>query len=427
MKILVVGSGGREHTLVWKIKQSRKVSEVICAPGNGGIMEIVNCFPVAAEDIDGLLSLAESKKIDLTVVGPEVPLVEGIVDRFQEKGLRIFGPTKKAAQIEGSKLFAKNLMKKYNIPTADFQNFKDSEEALSYLKNRKTPIVVKADGLAAGKGAFVCETEEEAVKAVKSIMVDKSFGDAGNSVVIEEFLTGEEVSIFVLTDGKKFLMLPSSQDHKPVYNDDKGPNTGGMGAYAPAPIADDDLLYKISKTIIQPVLDALRAEGHPYKGLLYAGLMVTESGPKVVEFNCRFGDPETQVVVPLIENDLIELFEATIDETISDINLKITPWYSVGVVIASGGYPDKYEKGKEIFGLDDVYLSPKQKIFHAGTIIKNGKMYTNGGRVLCMNALNEDLNWAIEQAYFLVESVNFEKAYYRTDIGLKGAKRLYQP
>ena len=427
MKILVIGGGGREHTLVWKIKQSRKVSEVICAPGNGGIMEIVNCFPVPAEDIDGLLSLAESKKIDLTVVGPEVPLVEGIVDRFQEKGLRIFGPTKKAAQIEGSKLFAKNLMKKYNIPTADFQNFKDSEEALSYLKNRKTPIVVKADGLAAGKGAFVCETEEEAVKAVKSIMVDKSFGDAGNSVVIEEFMTGEEVSIFVLTDGKDFLMLPSSQDHKPVYNDDKGPNTGGMGAYAPAPIADDDLLYKISKTIIQPVLDALRAEGHPYKGLLYAGLMVTESGPKVVEFTCRFGDPETQVVVPLIENDIVELFDATIDETISDINLKITPWYSVGVVIASGGYPDKYEKGKEIFGLDDVYLYPKQKIFHAGTIIKNGKMYTNGGRVLCMNALNEDLNWAIEQAYFLVESVNFEKAYYRTDIGLKGAKRLYQP
>lgn len=424
MKILVVGSGGREHTLVWKILQSRKVEEVICAPGNGGIREIVDCVDVSAEDIDGLVEIAKSGNIDLTVVGPEAPLVDGIVDVFQENGLRIFGPSKKAARIEGSKMFAKQLMKKYDIPTATFECFDDPDEALEYLKNNKAPIVIKADGLAAGKGSLVCRTDREAQEAIKSIMIDRSFGSAGDNIVIEEFMTGEEVSIFVLTDGENFLTLPSSQDHKPVFDGDKGPNTGGMGAYAPAPLADDDFLDKVGSNIIQPTIDAMKEEGCPYKGLLYAGLMVTPDGPKVVEFNCRFGDPETQVVVPLIENDLVELFEATIDGAVGKCTLTVLPWYSVGVVMASGGYPGSYEKDIEIFGLDDVYLSHKQKIFHAGTVIKNGKMYTNGGRVLCMQALNEDLNWAIEQAYFVVESVTFKNAYYRTDIGKKGAQRL---
>jgi len=425
MKVLVVGGGGREHALVWKILQSPKVEEVFCAPGNGGIMELVDCEPVAADDIDGLSNLALSKSIDLTVVGPEAPLTAGIVDVFQERGLRIFGPSKKAAAIEGSKIFAKKLMKKYGIPTAEFDSFTGSRDVFEYLKTHSAPIVVKADGLAAGKGSIVCKTDKEAHDAVLAIMVDRAFGSAGDGVVIEECLTGEEASIFVLTDGNDFLMLPSSQDHKPLNDGDTGPNTGGMGAYAPAPIIDETLMYNISTTLIRPTIDAMRNEGIPYTGLLYAGLMITDDGPKVIEFNCRFGDPETQAVVPLIENDLVELLEATIDGTIKNYSIKTLPMYSVCVVAASGGYPGKYEKGKEIFGIDDVYLSRNKNIFHAGTTIKDGRLYTNGGRVLCVNALNTDLRWAIEEAYSLVESVDFQNIYYRTDIGKKGLARLY--
>ncbi len=425
MKVLVVGSGGREHALIWKIQQSPKVKEIFCAPGNGGIAEFAECVPIAANDISELIKFVEERSVDLTIVGPEDPLNDGIVDAFREKELRIFGPTGKAAAIEGSKAFAKELMKKYNIPTAGFEVFSDPDKALSYLQENPAPIVIKASGLAAGKGAIVCLTDEEAENAVKKILVDKAFGDAGESIVIEEFMSGEELSVFVLTDGKDFLTLPSSQDHKPIYNGDKGPNTGGMGAYAPAPLASEELMREINDKIIQPTIDAMRNEGIPYTGLLYGGLMITDKGPKVVEFNCRFGDPETQVVLPLVEGDLIEFMEATIDGTIGEKSLIPSDQYAVCVILASGGYPGSYEKEKEIFGLDEILPGKRKIVFHAGTKLSEGKIVTNGGRVLCVTGLNEDLRQAVEIAYKLAESVHFEKVYYRTDIAGKGLSRLY--
>ncbi len=420
MKVLVVGSGGREHALVWKIRRSSRVESVLCAPGNGGIMAVTDCEPVAAGDIEGLLKLAKDRSIDLTVVGPEAPLTSGIVDLFRKENLKIFGPTKNAARIEGSKAFAKDFMKQYGIPTADYEIFSSAKKAFDYLAGHKAPIVIKADGLAAGKGAIVCKTDKEAREAVQSVLVDRAFGDAGNSVVIEEFMTGDELSVFILTDGKNFLMLPPSQDHKPVYDGDEGPNTGGMGAYAPAPIAGDTLMMRIGTEIVRPTIDALIKEGTPYSGLLYAGLMITGDGPKVVEFNCRFGDPETQAVLPLIENDLVDLLEATIDCTIDSQVLRVLALYSVCVVMTSGGYPGDYEKEKEITGLESIVRSKDKNIFHAGTMLKNGRFYSSGGRVLCANALNQDLSWAIDQAYLLTESIHFQNSFYRTDIGKKG-------
>ncbi|MFC1729888.1 phosphoribosylamine--glycine ligase [candidate division KSB1 bacterium] len=424
MKVLVVGSGGREHTLIWKIRQSPRVKQIVCAPGNGGIAELAECIPVAADDLDALVNTALERNIDLTVVGPEIPLAHGIVDLFKSRGLRIFGPTQQAAAIEGSKVFAKTIMKKYDIPTADFQTFDDPDAAIEYIETQSVPIVVKASGLAAGKGAIVCKTAEEARNAVREIMIDKTFGAAGDSIVIEECLVGEELSVFVLTDGRDYLMLPPSQDHKPIFNDDRGPNTGGMGAYAPAPLADEILLSEINSTIIGPVIDALRQEECPYTGLLYAGLMVTDDGPKVIEFNCRFGDPETQVVLPLIEEDIVDLLEATIDGTVAQCSIEPSKQYAVCVIIASDGYPGSYEKGKEIYGVDTVPPAKRSYIFHAGTKVQAGKLFTNGGRVLCMTATDFYLRNAIEKAYFLVESVHFEKMYYRTDIGKKGLARL---
>ncbi|MFC1513812.1 phosphoribosylamine--glycine ligase [candidate division KSB1 bacterium] len=424
MKILVIGSGGREHTLVWKIDQSSKVDHIICAPGNGGISEIAECVNIKADDIDGLLELAISRLVDFTVVGPEVPLNLGIVDIFREKGLKVFGPVKNAAAIEGSKIFAKELMKKYNIPSAEFDTFTDINNAKEYIESKGAPIVVKADGLAAGKGAIVCQTVDEAYSAVDLILSERAFGSAGDGIVIEECMFGEEASIFVLTDGNDFLTLPSSQDHKAVYDGDKGPNTGGMGAYSPAPLIDDALAERINKEIIKPTIDAMRQEGMPYTGLLYAGLMITEDGPKVIEFNCRFGDPETQAVLPLVENDLIDLLMATTEGTISDHELKSSKKYSVCVIMASAGYPGRYEKGKKISNLEAIEQSDSRMVFHAGTKIEEGAYFTNGGRVLCVNALENDLESAISESYGIVKTISFENAYFRNDIGLKGLKRL---
>lgn len=424
MKVLVIGSGGREHALVWKLMQSPSVDEVICAPGNGGIAEMVECVNVKANDIPALIDLAEERHIDMTVVGPEDPLNDGIVDEFMSRGLKVFGPARSAAALEGSKAFSKEIMKKYDIPTASFETFTEAGKAFEYLRDHPAPIVIKASGLAAGKGAIVCMTDEEAEKAVREIMVDKAFGSAGDTVVIEEFMTGEELSVFVLTDGRDYLILPPSQDHKAVYNGDKGPNTGGMGAYAPAPIATEDVMQAVETQIIRPTIDAMAKENTPYTGLLYAGLMITPEGPKVVEFNCRFGDPETQVVLPLIDGDLAELLMATIDGTIGTKQLETTGSYAVTVILASGGYPGSYNKGIEIHGLENIQPGRNKIIFHAGTKLEDAKLYTNGGRVLNVVGMNNDLKIAMDIAYNLAESVHFENVYYRTDIGLKGLSRL---
>jgi phosphoribosylamine--glycine ligase len=426
MKILVIGGGGREHTLVWKLKQSPRVDKIFCAPGNGGIRELAECVTISIDDSAGLLKFVQDTAIDITVVGPEAPLVAGIVDMFRTNGLKIFGPTQKAAQIEGSKIFAKNLMKKYDIPTADYQTFYNYEDARNYINFCSLPVVVKADGLAAGKGVIICKSLKDAHNALNSIMIEKVFGASGNGIVIEEFLQGEELSILAITDGKDFLLLPSSQDHKAIYDGDVGPNTGGMGAYAPAPLADDTMIEQISTAIIQPAIDAMRSEGIPYTGVLYAGLMITRDGPKVLEFNCRFGDPETQSVLPLVENDILDLIEASINGTIYKHIIKTCSGYTVCIVVSSKGYPGLYEKGKEITGLDSIVSSKDEVVFHSGTVYKDGRILTAGGRVLCVCALRPKLDEAINSAYELVKSIHFEKAYYRTDIGKKGLQRLQQ-
>jgi len=426
MKILVIGGGGREHTLVWKLKQSPRVDKIFCAPGNGGIRELAECVTISTDDSAGLLKFVQDTAIDITVVGPEAPLVAGIVNVFWTNGLKIFGPTQKAAQIEGSKIFAKNLMKKYDIPTADYQTFYNYEDARNYINFCSLPVVVKADGLAAGKGVIICKSLKDAHNALNSIMIEKVFGASGNGIVIEEFLQGEELSILAITDGKDFLLLPTSQDHKAIYDGDVGPNTGGMGAYAPAPLADDAMIEQISTTIIQPTIDAMRSEDIPYTGVLYAGLMITSDGPKVLEFNCRFGDPETQSVLPLVENDILDLIEASINGTINKHIIKTRSGYTVCIVVSSKGYPGLYEKGKEITGLNSIVSSKDEVVFHSGTVYKDGRIVTAGGRVLCVCALRPKLNEAINSAYELVKSIHFEKAYYRTDIGKKGLQRLQQ-
>ncbi|MDD5455206.1 MAG: phosphoribosylamine--glycine ligase [Candidatus Ratteibacteria bacterium] len=424
MKILVIGSGGREHALVWKISQSPLVEKIYCAPGNGGIEKQAQCINIKADDIKELKNFALKEKIDLTVVGPEIPLVKGIVDEFEKAGLKVFGPNKKAAQLEGSKIFAKDLMKKYGIPTAEFEVFDNFKKAVSYIKSKKLPIVVKADGLAAGKGVIICKTQDEAIKAVTEIMEDKIFADAGNKVVIEECLEGEEASILAFTDGENIKLLPSSQDHKRIYDDDKGPNTGGMGAYSPAPIVNENLLAFVEKNIIKRTIDGLKKEGIVYKGILYAGLMIKDNKPSVLEFNVRFGDPETQAILPRIETDIVPLILATIDGTLNNVEYKIKNESCVCVVLASGGYPDSYQKGKVIKGLDKIEDSQNTIVFHAGTKkSESGDILTDGGRVLGVSALGKNIREAINNVYTSVGFINFENMHYRKDIGQRALRK----
>ncbi|MCK4428423.1 MAG: phosphoribosylamine--glycine ligase [candidate division Zixibacteria bacterium] len=427
MKILVVGSGGREHTVVWKLHHSTIVKKIYAAPGNAGISKLAECVQIASEDLVGLADFAEKNSIDLTVVGPELPLTLGIVDEFKKRNLRIFGPTKMAAMIEGSKVFAKEFMKKYHIPTASFKIFERPDEAIDFVKSSDMPLVIKADGLAAGKGAFIIEDVKSGISAVQKIMVEKIFKDAGNKVVIEDFLEGEEATILAFTDGKTILPMPSSQDHKKIYDGDRGPNTGGMGAYAPAPIVDGRMTKRIYDEILEPTIVGLKQEGRIFKGILYAGLILTERGPKVMEFNCRFGDPETQVILPLLKSDLAEILMSIVE---GELSLEEVEWrddFAVCVVLASAGYPGKYEKGKQIFGLDKIGDAEDVLIFHAGTKQEGGRLVTNGGRVLGVTAVDKNVEKAIRKAYDTVEKIRFDGVQFRKDIGyrVRRVKREY--
>jgi len=417
MKVLVVGSGGREHALVWKIVQSPLVKKVYCAPGNAGTANVAENIEIPADNVNALLQFATVTGIGLTVVGPEQPLVKGIVDSFEESGLRVFGPSQRAAEIEGSKVFCKDLMKKYGIPTARYESF-DSPDQVKLFTKEDEPVVVKASGLAAGKGVILCSNGEEARSAVQSIMQEKAFGNAGNQVVIEEFLTGQEVSLLAFTDGKTVLPLDSAQDHKAAFDGDKGPNTGGMGAYSPAPIFTDELKQQVIDEIMIPTVHAMAKESRYYRGILYAGLMLTESGPKVLEFNARFGDPETQPIMMRIKSDIVPIFEACIDGTLSTQTLQWKQEPTVCVVMAARGYPDSYDKGKEITGLNSVE-NQQAVVFHAGTRLKNGKILTDGGRVLGVTAMGSDINQAIKNAYSAVDKIKWDGIHYRKDIGNK--------
>jgi phosphoribosylamine--glycine ligase len=419
MKVLVVGGGGREHALVWKIAQSPKVSKVYCAPGNAGISEQATLVALQAGDLSGLLEFALKEKIDLTVVGPEDPLTRGIVDVFESKGLLIFGASKGAAEIEGSKAFAKEMMKKYRIPTAFYETFDNRNEAVKYIRNQGAPIVVKADGLAAGKGVIVCKTVDEAIRSVDQIMVEKIFGNAGNRVVVEEYLVGEEASYIAFTDGKTILPMASSQDHKAILDGDQGPNTGGMGAYSPAPVVTDEVHEKIIEKILRPIIYGMGEEGKPYRGVLYAGLMIHEGLPKVLEFNARFGDPETQPVLMRMKGDIVPILEACMQGTLSRHKIEWDNRASVCVVMASKGYPGSYEKGQVIEGLKEVSRMDGVSVFHAGTTLQDGRVVTNGGRVLGVTGLGEDIPRAIERTYQAVKKISWDGVYYRTDIGKK--------
>ena len=422
MKILVIGSGGREHVLAWKIKQSPLVKKIYCAPGNGGISGVAECVDISADDIPSLVRFAKEKQIDLTVVGPEAPLVAGIVDAFERKKLKIFGPSGEAAQLEGSKIFAKEFMYEWNIPTANFQKFNAIEEAKDYLRQVMFPVVVKADGLAAGKGVSVCQNFMEAEKALDEIMVQKIFKEAGQQIVIEECLEGEEVSILAVSDGENYCLLESSQDHKRIFDEDVGPNTGGMGAYSPAPILTEKLYKTIENRIIEPVIRGMQRSGTPFKGVLYAGLMITFEGPMVLEFNVRFGDPETQAILPRMKSDIVELMLASCEGRIEDIELEWDKRSCVCVVMSSGGYPGEYEKGKEISGLKDAEKNPDTVVFHAGTKKEGNRILTSGGRVLGVTSLGNGIEKAIEQAYKAVDKINFERCFFRRDIGSKAFK-----
>ncbi|MCG2711043.1 MAG: phosphoribosylamine--glycine ligase [Candidatus Omnitrophica bacterium] len=423
MKILVVGSGGREHALVWKIAQSPLAEKIYCAPGNGGIEDIAQCLDIAADDINALLDFASREKIDLTVVGPEAPLAEGIVDLFKSKGLKIFGPSKLASRLESSKVFAKHIMKKYNIPTAGFEEFTTVESALRFVKDAGRPLVIKADGLCAGKGVFVCATIEGQEQAINSILKDKTFGDCGSRIIIEECLLGQEASIIVISDGDNVITMASSQDHKRAFDGDLGPNTGGMGAYSPAPVVTSEVLKFIQEKIIIPAVKGMNSEGTPFSGVLYAGVMITKDGPKVLEFNVRFGDPETQAILPRLKSDLLEVILKSVDKKLEGHTLEWDARDCVCVVAASGGYPGEYEKGKIIKGLTDVAWPEQGMVFHAGTKKQEGQILTSGGRVLGVTSMGNDIKSAIDNAYAALDKISFEGMFFRGDIGKKALRK----
>lgn len=418
MKVLVVGGGGREHAICWKISKSSKVSKIYCAPGNAGIAEVAECVNIKAMEFDKLAAFAKDNQIDLTVVGMDDPLVGGIVDVFEAEGLRVFGPRKNAAILEGSKAFSKDLMKKYHIPTAAYETFTSPEEAKKYLETSKYPIVLKADGLALGKGVLICETKEDAMAGVNELMLDKKFGSAGNTIVVEEFMTGREVSVLSFVDGNTIKIMSSAQDHKRAKDGDQGLNTGGMGNFSPSPFYTDEVDAFCKKYVYQATVDAMKAEGRPFKGVIFFGLMLTPEGPKVLEYNARFGDPEAQVVLPRMKNDIIDVFEACIDGTLDQIDLQFEDNACVCVVLASDGYPLAYEKGFEITGMENFKDKDGYYLFHAGSKFdENGKIVTNGGRVLGVTATGKTLKEARANAYKATEWVNFDNKYMRHDIG----------
>ena len=422
MKVLVIGGGGREHSLVWKIAQSPEVSKIFCAPGNPGISELAECIDITADQTSLLCEFAVKENIGLTVVGPEAPLVDGIVDVFSKHNLKVFGPDQKAAILEDSKVFSKLLLRKHGIPTADFKCFDDHGQARHYILSRGAPIVVKADGLSKGKGVFVCKTNDEALLAIDSIMKDRVFGNAGDQVVIEECLIGEEVSLLAFTDGRTIVPMESSQDHKTVYDGDEGPNTGGMGAYSPVPIMTSELYRGVEKNILVPTVHAMNKEGRPYKGVIYIGLMITSAGPMVLEFNVRFGDPEAQVILTRMKSDIVPIMLATISGGLDNVDLEWLPQASVCVVMASGGYPGQYDNGKEIKGLDSLKNQEGISVFHAGTKSENEKIVTNGGRVLNVVACGRDIKEAQKKVYEAVSKISFDGAHYRRDIADKAIK-----
>lgn len=417
MKVLVVGSGGREHALCWKIAQ-RPDTEVYVAPGNIGMVDVATLVNIKVDDIAGLVDFAKAEEIDLTVVGPELPLTLGIVDAFQDAGLACFGPNKAAAKLEGSKAFSKELMKKYGIPTAAFDTFTDVEKAKAFVDEIGVPCVVKADGLAAGKGVIICMTREEADKAIEDMLTDHAFGDASATIVIEEYMVGPEVSVLAFADGKTVLPMVSAQDHKRIFDGDKGPNTGGMGAYSPAPVYTEALSAEVNKTIIEPTIAAMAAEGTPFTGILYTGLMLTEKGPRVLEYNVRFGDPETQPIMVRMKSDIVELFQACVDGKLDEATLEWHDEAAVCVIMASGGYPASSEKGVPIHGLDDI-AAEEAIVFHSGTAEKDGEIVTNGGRVLGVTAKDATIKGAIDKAYAAVEKINFDHMQFRRDIGAR--------
>ena len=417
MKVLVVGSGGREHALCWKIAQ-RPDTEIYVAPGNIGMVDVATLVNIKVDDIAGLVDFAKAEGIDLTVVGPELPLTLGIVDAFQEAGLACFGPNKAAAKLEGSKAFSKELMKKYGIPTAAFDTFTDVEKAKAFVDEIGVPCVVKADGLAAGKGVIICMTREEADKAIEDMLTDHAFGDASATIVIEEYMVGPEVSVLAFADGKTVLPMVSAQDHKRIFDGDKGPNTGGMGAYSPAPVYTEALSAQVNKTIIEPTIAAMAAEGTPFTGILYTGLMLTEKGPRVLEYNVRFGDPETQPIMVRMKSDIVALFQACVDGKLDEATLEWHDEAAVCVIMASGGYPASSEKGVPIHGLDDI-AAEEAIVFHSGTAEKDGEIVTNGGRVLGVTAKDATIKGAIDKAYAAVEKINFDHMQFRRDIGAR--------
>lgn len=417
MKILIVGSGGREHAIAWAAARSPKAEKIYCAPGNAGIAEYAECVDIGAMEFDKLAAFAKENEIDLTIIGMDDPLVGGIVDVFEAEGLRVFGPRKNAAIIEGSKAFSKDLMKKYQIPTAAYETFTDPEKALTYLETAKMPIVLKADGLALGKGVLICKDLEEAKAGVKTLMLDKQFGDAGNEIVIEEFMTGREVSVLAFCDGKTIKCMTSAQDHKRAKDGDQGLNTGGMGTFSPSPFYTKEVEAFCEEHIYQPTMDAMAAEGRPFTGILFTGLMLTEDGPKVLEYNARFGDPEAQVVLPRMKNDMIEVMEACVDGKLDEIELEFEDNAAVCVVLASDGYPESYEKGFEIRGLETFKEKDDYYVFHAGTKFDGDKIVTNGGRVLGVVAKGDDLKAARANAYAATEWIDFANKYKRNDIG----------
>lgn len=418
MKVLVVGGGGREHALLWKLKQNPKITKMYAAPGNGGISELAECVDIQATDIESMVAFASENAIDLVVVAPDDPLVLGMVDAMEAVGIRAFGPRKNAAIIEGSKAFSKELMKKYNIPTAAYEVFENSEEAKAYVKSQRMPIVVKADGLALGKGVIIAQTEEEAVEAIEDMMVNSAFGSAGSKVVIEEFMTGPEVSILSFCDSKTIVPMVSVQDHKRAFDNDEGLNTGGMGTFTPSRFYTEEIAKECMEKIFVPTMEALNAEGRPFKGIIFFGLMLTENGPRLLEYNARFGDPETQVVLPRLQTDLLEIFEAIIDEKLSEVQITWDEQAAVCVIGASGGYPQSYDKGYPIQGIDKAQ-NQGCIVFHAGTKKEENAYKTNGGRVLGVTALGKDLEEAISKAYEGIGCIHFDKMHYRKDIGKK--------